>query len=148
MAWGGSTELSPTDCVYEPLPEMDQEELRRLRATIGFPQEDSVPLRLHSARTVIDLRDGADVDADADDRVSGTDDHVDAAERAGGGVVGLLADVDRKVDQLIELDPAPVFNAFFGEALVSLHGEIEDMHQHIERLQASIDVLTRALLGG
>jgi hypothetical protein len=136
VAWGGSAEVSEDDFVYEPLPQLDRDELRRLRATIGLPANeprpkrrarllaDRVPAAGAVAEPVIDLRD-----ADAPRNLT-----------------ELLEDVDRKLEKLIvggSMSEADDFSA----ALVSMDAEIGDMRDQLTDLQASLEQLTRQLLG-
>jgi hypothetical protein len=138
MAWGGKAEVADGDVVYEPLPQLDRDELRRLRATIGLPEADQrepirprvladrVPVPPVAATTVIDLRDAA-------------------APRV--NLVELLEEVDRKLAKLIDGGSMPVFNDFFGDALVEVQSEMGDMRQQLDDLQASLNKLARKLLG-
>ena len=114
--------------VYEPLPEMDREQLARLRAIIGFPDPESAPspARPRLSAPAIELHDSDPPDRD---------------------VVGLLEEVDRKLEKLIEMGPLPIRGAFFESALVSLHADNDDLHRQMARLQASVDWLTHRVVG-
>jgi hypothetical protein len=132
MAWGGSGETALAEVVYEPLPTMDREELRKLRATIGEPDDDSeVPSRRARATSsfegaVIDLRDGAA-----------------PSVRFGE----LLEEIDRKLEKLLDGGPVSVINTGTTRALNGIHSEIDDLRNQLHHLQSSLDRLTDALIG-
>jgi hypothetical protein len=141
MAWGGSHEPEAVgDDVYEPLPEMDRDELQRLRATIGLPDESLEPVRLR-------IRFPADQREPIRPRAAAPIIELHDSDPPDGNLQELLQEVDRKLEKLIDMGPTPVFNSFFGDALVSLHSEIGDMNRSLAQLQASIDALQARLFG-
>ncbi|MEY2420267.1 MAG: hypothetical protein QOI95_334 [Acidimicrobiaceae bacterium] len=150
MAWGGSQDAE-VDVVYEPLPEMDGDELRRLRETIGLADDSSERIRPRASVESVDSVDAVDDDDVRDDRVplprSAPLFELRDSDPPDSNMRELLEEVDRKLEKLIEMGPLPVFNTFFGEALVSLHADLADVQRQLAELHASVEALTHALLG-
>ena len=134
MAWGGGGEAGLAEVVYEPLPAMGREELRRLRATIGQADSEgdtAPPSRRHrSASSVAGV-------------VIGLQDPAVPAIHFGE----LLEEVDRKLEKLLDGGSVTVVNEEWGRALAGVHSEISALRSQVHDLQASLDRLVIALLG-
>jgi hypothetical protein len=126
VIWNSSREVDVNDVVYEPLPAMDGDELGRLRTIIGLPDDGSGEIPARRPSPVIDLGDHREPRNYLEER---------------------LDEVDRKLEKLLDAGPMPVFNAFFGEALVSVHSEIDELRIQLQQLQSSIDLLRQTLFG-
>ena len=126
MVRGGARAVGTDDVVYEPLPEMDSEELARLRAVIGFADDDSGAMRSRRPSRIIDLRDGDEPRSYLEE---------------------VLEEVDRKLEKLLDGGPVTVVNDGYGAALGAVHGEIEVLRVQVKQLQSSLDRLTRSLMG-
>lgn len=133
MVSADSHNVGPADVVYEPLPEMDGEELGRLRAIIGFPDPENGSIRSRVRSHPSPLDDGV---------IDLHDSH-----RPESYLAELLDEVDRKLEKLLDGGPVTVINDGISQALASVHCEIGDMRHQLEQLQASLDRVTRSLIG-
>jgi hypothetical protein len=131
------------DVVDQPLPEMDREELRRLRAIIGPPGADSAPTRPRGQGN----GHGRPEPSPLPEVVNGHNGHARYEGLRSRSLAELLEEIDRKLEKLLDAGPEPIFTDFVGQALVSVQSEIDVLRGEMRQLQSSLDQLSNALLG-
>jgi len=126
MPRDGTRDLDLDHVLYEPLPALDRDELRRLRAIIGPRDDNAADVGSPLLAGVIDLRDG-----------HAPRSHFEEA----------IEEVDRKLGKLLDGRPVTVINDGFSQALIAVRGEIDEVRAQLTQLQSSVERLTQLLIG-